>query len=173
MGARSSRNAIDFLPIARKLPGASPPGRPDRGSDARVDSPAPPPYCAASTSVSRRFTPDPARATRRAGHEAHVPTLEPRPQAPPRLSCPHGNQGRPQDPERPPRPRPEVALGLSQGMPTRPETPEAPTPPASLRVLRVRSQFLTLARARRASAGSFMLQARDRGDDNPTVGIGF
>jgi ribonuclease P protein component len=42
-----------------------------------------------------------------------------------------------------------------------------------LRVLKVRSQFLTLARARRAPAGSFLLQARDRGDGDAAVGVGF
>ncbi|PWJ20936.1 ribonuclease P protein component [Jannaschia seohaensis] len=51
-------------------------------------------------------------------------------------------------------------------------TPEAP-PPASLRVLKVRPQFLALARARRVPAGSFLLQARDRGDDDPAIGVGF
>ncbi|MDB2407571.1 ribonuclease P protein component [Jannaschia sp.] len=53
------------------------------------------------------------------------------------------------------------------------KTPGATAPPASLRVLQVRPQFLALARARRAPAGSFMLQARDREDDDPEVGVGF
>ncbi|CUH40768.1 ribonuclease P [Jannaschia seosinensis] len=45
--------------------------------------------------------------------------------------------------------------------------------PASLRVLKARRQFLALNHGRRAPAGSFLLQARDRGDDDPTVGVGF
>ena len=52
-------------------------------------------------------------------------------------------------------------------------TSEAGAPPASLRVLKVRSQFLALNRARRVPAGSLLLQARDRNDGDPTVGVGF
>jgi ribonuclease P protein component len=36
-----------------------------------------------------------------------------------------------------------------------------------------RSQFLALARARRAPAGSFLLQGRDRRDGDPSIGVGF
>ena len=46
-------------------------------------------------------------------------------------------------------------------------------PAAPLRVLTARAQFLAAARARRVPAGSFLLQARDRGDDAPTIGVGF
>ncbi|WP_425431832.1 ribonuclease P protein component [Jannaschia pohangensis] len=42
-----------------------------------------------------------------------------------------------------------------------------------MRVLRKRSQFLALNRQIRVSAKSFMLQARDRDDDDPTIGVGF
>lgn len=59
-------------------------------------------------------------------------------------------------------------------------TPEGTAPPASshvepasLRKLRVRKQFLALNSARRAPAGSFLLQARDRRDPDPAVGVGF
>lgn len=45
--------------------------------------------------------------------------------------------------------------------------------PAPLRVLHVRRQFLALNRARRVPAGSFLLQARDRNDDEPHIGVGF
>ncbi|MGB3553958.1 MAG: ribonuclease P protein component, partial [Jannaschia sp.] len=51
--------------------------------------------------------------------------------------------------------------------------PGVETPPASLRVLRVRPQFLALNRAVRVPAGSFLLQARDRGDGDPVIGVGF
>ena len=47
------------------------------------------------------------------------------------------------------------------------------SPSAPLRVLRARRQFLALNRGRRAPAGAFLLQARDRGDDDSTIGIGF
>jgi ribonuclease P protein component len=52
-------------------------------------------------------------------------------------------------------------------------TPEGPVPPASLRVLASRPQFLALNRARRAAGPAFLLQARDRADDDPRIGIGF
>ncbi|WP_308442973.1 MULTISPECIES: ribonuclease P protein component [Jannaschia] len=42
-----------------------------------------------------------------------------------------------------------------------------------MRVLTKRAQFLALARARRVPAGAFLLQARNRQDDDPAVGIGF
>ncbi|MEM9797901.1 MAG: ribonuclease P protein component [Pseudomonadota bacterium] len=44
---------------------------------------------------------------------------------------------------------------------------------ATLRVLKTRPQFLALNRARRIPAGSFLLQARDRGDGDPAIGVGF
>nr|WP_328795126.1 ribonuclease P protein component [Jannaschia marina] len=37
----------------------------------------------------------------------------------------------------------------------------------------MRSQFLAMNRALRVPAGSFLLQARDRGDGDPGVGVGF
>lgn len=46
-------------------------------------------------------------------------------------------------------------------------------PPAPLRVLRRRPQFLALNHARRAVAPPFVLQGRDRGDGDPAIGIGF
>ena len=51
--------------------------------------------------------------------------------------------------------------------------PEGTASPASLRVLRTRPQFLALNRAVRVSAAPFLLQARDRADGDPTIGIGF
>jgi ribonuclease P protein component len=42
-----------------------------------------------------------------------------------------------------------------------------------LRVLKVRSQFLALNRGIRVPAPSFLLQARNRGDGDGAVGIGF
>ncbi|WP_299653413.1 ribonuclease P protein component [uncultured Jannaschia sp.] len=50
---------------------------------------------------------------------------------------------------------------------------EGTASPASLRVLRKRPQFLALNRAVRVPAESFLLQARDRGDGDPVIGVGF
>ena len=52
-------------------------------------------------------------------------------------------------------------------------TSEGGFSPASLRVLRVRPQFLALNRALRVPAGAFLLQARDRADGDPGIGVGF
>ncbi|MEM8850555.1 MAG: ribonuclease P protein component [Pseudomonadota bacterium] len=54
-------------------------------------------------------------------------------------------------------------------------TPEAPSPSASvvLRVLKTRPEFLALNHGRRVPAGAFLLQARDRADGDPAVGVGF
>ena len=52
-------------------------------------------------------------------------------------------------------------------------TPEGETAPASFRVLKVRAQFLAMNRALRVPAGAFLLQARDRGDGDRAVGVGF
>ncbi|MEL6586103.1 MAG: ribonuclease P protein component [Pseudomonadota bacterium] len=51
--------------------------------------------------------------------------------------------------------------------------PDGIARPALLRVLRARSQFLALNRARRVPAGSFLLQARDRADGDTIIGVGF
>ncbi|MBM2577346.1 ribonuclease P protein component [Jannaschia sp. Os4] len=53
------------------------------------------------------------------------------------------------------------------------EAPGGEAPAASLRVLRRRSQFLRLNGGRRAAAGSFLLQGRDRADGDPAIGVGF
>lgn len=60
--------------------------------------------------------------------------------------------------------------------------PEAPVntagnmPPAvsvCLQGLTKRSQFLALNRARRQGTGGMLVQGRNRGDDDPVVGVGF
>ncbi len=48
-----------------------------------------------------------------ADEQTHIPTVEPRSQAPSWLPCPHGNKSGPEDPERAPRQRPEIAERLS------------------------------------------------------------
>ena len=40
-------------------------------------------------------------------------------------------------------------------------------------ILRQRADFLRAASARRQGTGGFLLQARDRGDDSPTLRVGF
>ena len=59
-----------------------------------------------------------------------------------------------------------------------PETAQtAGAPPAAVSVhverLRKRPDFLAAAKARVAHAKGFVLQARDRGDDDPTIRVGF
>lgn len=44
---------------------------------------------------------------------------------------------------------------------------------ADLRVLAKRAQFLAAARARRQGTGGFLIQARDRRDDDPVIGVGY
>ncbi|MEM7490448.1 MAG: ribonuclease P protein component [Pseudomonadota bacterium] len=54
-----------------------------------------------------------------------------------------------------------------------PQAAETPAPATPLRVLRSRPEFLALNRARRAARDAFILQARDRGDGDAAIGIGF
>ncbi|WP_323768134.1 ribonuclease P protein component [Marinovum sp.] len=42
-----------------------------------------------------------------------------------------------------------------------------------LRVLKKRAAFLAAARARRQGTGGFLLQGRQRGDDDAAIGVGF
>ncbi|MEC7763332.1 MAG: ribonuclease P protein component [Pseudomonadota bacterium] len=53
---------------------------------------------------------------------------------------------------------------------------EHDTPPAvsvCLETLKTRPDFLACARARKAPAPAFLLQGRDRGDDDPRARVGF
>lgn len=60
-----------------------------------------------------------------------------------------------------------------------PEAPEditGTTPPAAslcLAPMRTRPEFLAAARARRQGTPSMLVQARDRGDDDPVCHVGF
>ncbi len=49
----------------------------------------------------------------------------------------------------------------------------ASAPARKIEVMRKRPDFLAAARARRAPAASFMLQARDRDDGTDTIRVGF
>ena len=42
-----------------------------------------------------------------------------------------------------------------------------------METLQLRADYLRTAQGRRQGTGGFMLQARDRGDGNPTVRVGF
>lgn len=55
------------------------------------------------------------------------------------------------------------------------ETAEGMTPPAVLPLarLRHRADFLRAARARKTATPAFILQDRDRRDDDPTIRVGF
>jgi ribonuclease P protein component len=114
------------------------------------------------------FTRAKALNTERTHVEADIPALEPRAQAPSRLSLADGNQSRAQDPERPPRSRPQVAERLilrdhSVAMAHDTPPPTAASPGAfSVSILSNRPDFLKAARARRAHAPAFLLQARER-----------
>ena len=45
--------------------------------------------------------------------------------------------------------------------------------PGGMTVLKIRADFLRLAQAKRHGAGSFLLQARWRGDESPGIRVGF
>ena len=85
--------------------------------------------------------------------EAHLSTEQPGPRPPARLSPSQRDGRRPQDPERPPRPRPQEAQRLA--------------------TIRKRSDFLAANAGRRVSSPGFVLLVRDRGDGDPAKRVGF
>src|SRR4051812_48031491 len=85
--------------------------------------------------------------------EAHLSAEQSRPQASARVPQPHGNPGRSQGAERPPRPRPQEAQRLT--------------------TLRKRADFLAANAGRRASTPGFILLVRDRQDADPAMRVGF
>src|SRR6476619_6608252 len=85
--------------------------------------------------------------------EAHLPAEQPRPQAPARVPLPHGDPGRPQGPERPPRARPQEAQRLA--------------------TIKKRADFLAANAGKRASTPGFILLVRDRKDSDPSMRVGF
>ena len=85
--------------------------------------------------------------------EAHLPTEQPGPRTPARLSPSQRDGRRPQDPERPPGARPQEAQRLV--------------------TLRKRSDFLAANAGRRASSPGLVLLVRDRRDGDPTKRVGF
>jgi ribonuclease P protein component len=85
--------------------------------------------------------------------EAHFPAEQSGPQAAARVPRPHGDGRRSQGAERAPRPRPQEAQRLT--------------------TLKKRSDFLAANRGKRAPMPGFVLLVRPRGDDDPTMRVGF
>jgi ribonuclease P protein component len=85
--------------------------------------------------------------------EAHLPAEQSRPQAASRLSRAHGDGGRPQSAQRPPRPRPQEAQRLV--------------------TIKKRADFLAANSGLRASTPGFILLVRDRKDGDRQMRVGF
>ncbi len=116
--------------------------------------------------------------------EAHISTIKPGPQAAPRLSRAHGNQSRPEDPERTSRTGPEKAERLTLVLLDLGRTAAGnrwrfcrfrsdDVQLAGLTILSKRADFLAANRGRRASGPAFTLQMRARGDEDPAIRVGF
>jgi ribonuclease P protein component len=85
--------------------------------------------------------------------EAHFPAQQSRPRAPARVPQSHGDPGRPQGAQRPPRPRPQEAQRLI--------------------TLTKRADFLAANRGKRLPTPGFVLLVHDRGDSDPAMRVGF
>jgi len=85
--------------------------------------------------------------------EAHFSAEQPRPGTPSRLPASQLDGRRPQGAQRSPRPRPQEAQRLT--------------------ILRNRADFLAANRGRRFAMPGFVLQVRNRADQDPDVRIGF
>jgi ribonuclease P protein component len=105
--------------------------------------------------------------------EAHLPAEQPRAQAPAWIPRPHRDRRRPQDPGRPPRPRPQVAVGLNADRPTDQgsDLPQAASRPVA--GIRRRADFLAANRGRRVPTPGFVLLVRARDDGDNAMRIGF
>ena len=86
-------------------------------------------------------------------NEAHLSAEQPRPQAASRVPQPHGDRGRPQSAERPPRARPQEAQRLV--------------------TIRKRADFIAANGGLRASTPGFVLLVRDRKDSDVAMRVGF
>ena len=85
--------------------------------------------------------------------EAHLPAEQSRPQAASRVPVPHGDRGRPQGAECPPRARPQEAQRLV--------------------TLTKRSDFVAANNGKRISTPGFLLLVRDRKDADAAIRVGF
>jgi len=97
--------------------------------------------------------------------EADLSAEQPGASAPARLPRADGDRGRPQCDSRSPRPRPQVAVGLS------PAAPDGPV--GTISTLRLRRDFLAANAGRRAPMPGFVLLVRPRDDGDPTMRIGY
>src|SRR5689334_3360842 len=86
----------------------------------------------------------------RRDREAHLPAFQTREKAPPRLSRPHGDQGRPPGDRAPAREGPQAALGLMG---------EGGSPPDGIERLKKRADFLAAARAKSCAMPGVVVQA--------------
>jgi ribonuclease P protein component len=91
--------------------------------------------------------------TRELHDEADLSAVEPGAGPSPRLPQPHGDAGRPQRDSRPPRARPQEAVGVS--------------------TLRLRRDFLAANKGKRAPMPGFVLLMHRREDGDPTMRVGF
>ena len=85
--------------------------------------------------------------------EAHFSAEQPGPRAASRIPSPHGDRGRSQGAERPPRPRPQEAQRLV--------------------TISRRADFLAANAGKRTSTPGFILLVRDREDMDPAMRVGF
>jgi ribonuclease P protein component len=85
--------------------------------------------------------------------EAHLPAEQPRPQAASRVPQSHGECGRSQSAQCPPRARPQEAQRLA--------------------TIRKRADFVAANAGKRATTPGFVLLVRDRKDADPAMRIGF
>jgi len=85
--------------------------------------------------------------------EAHFPAQQSRPRASARVPVPHGDPGRAQGAQRPPRSRPQEAQRLE--------------------TLRKRADFLAANAGKRTTTPGFILLVRDRDDQDPMMRVGF
>jgi ribonuclease P protein component len=90
--------------------------------------------------------------------EAHLPAEQSRAQAQARLSRPDGYRRRPQGSERPPRPRPQEAVGVTT---------------QSIGKLTRRADFLAANGGFRAPGPGFVLLVRKRDDGDPGIRLGL
>jgi ribonuclease P protein component len=85
--------------------------------------------------------------------EAHLPAEQSRPQAASRVPLPHGDPGRSQGAELPPRARPQEAQRLV--------------------TIKKRADFVAANGGKRVTTPGFILLVRDRQDGDPAMRVGF
>jgi ribonuclease P protein component len=102
--------------------------------------------------------------------EAHIPAQQSRAQAAPWFPRPHGDRGWPQGAPRPPRARPQQALGLNETKAGFPDDP-AQIAIAPLRVLTRRADFVAANQGIRVARPGFVLLVRSNGGEGRRYGV--